>query len=153
MNFIELQEGLQNLIDKKISLSEIGRILNLSRSNISLRAKNKSEVSISELEQIQNHFGVRLYVRVDDNSIKVVTNSGERQNDTTVSDRVLRFGDRVCDLQDKHEFLDREMAQLLKISEKEYISLKLGKAEPNVAVLNRLKQCFKVSIDYLLYGG
>lgn len=79
-------------------------------------------------------------------------NTGERQNDTTIPEKVQRFGDRLGDLQDKHEFLDREMAQLLKISEKDYISLKLNKIEPDLDVLNRLKQCFKVSIDHYLYG-
>ena len=84
--------------------------------------------------------------------IKPDENTGERQNDTTVKERVSHFGERLGDLQDQHEYLDKDMAKLLKISEEDYIDLKLGDIEPDLAILNRLKQCFKVSIDYLLYG-
>ena len=51
MNFNELQVILQNLTNKKISLAEIGRILELTRSNISKRAQSKSEVTVSELKK------------------------------------------------------------------------------------------------------
>lgn len=84
--------------------------------------------------------------------IKPDENTGERQNDTTVKERLSHFGERLGDLQDQHEYLDKDMAKLLKISEEDYIDLKLGDIEPDLAILNRLKQCFKVSIDYLLYG-
>ena len=84
--------------------------------------------------------------------IKPDNNTLERQNDTTVKERVSHFGERLGELQDKHEYLDKDMAKLLKISEEDYIDLKLGDIEPELEVLNRLKQCFKVSIDYLLYG-
>lgn len=84
--------------------------------------------------------------------IKPNNNSGERQNDTTIPTKVKSFGNRLTELQDKHEYLDKDMAKLLKISEEEYIDIKLGDIEPDLKILNRLKQCFKVSIDYLLYG-
>ena len=86
-----------------------------------------------------------MFIKPDDNTL-------ERQNDTTVKERVSHFGERLGELQDKHEYLDKDMAKLLKISEEDYIDLKLGDIEPDLEVLNRLKQCFKVSIDYLLYG-
>ena len=84
--------------------------------------------------------------------IKPDENTGERQNDTTVYERLRKFGDRLTELQDKHEYLDKDMAKLLKISEEEYIELKLGDIEPDLNILNRLKQCFKISVDALLYG-
>lgn len=84
--------------------------------------------------------------------IKPDDNTGERQNDTTIQERVSHFGERLGDLQDQHEYLDKDMARLLKISECDYIDLKQGDELPDLDVLNRLKQCFKVSIDYLLYG-
>ncbi|DAB09788.1 TPA: hypothetical protein CPT95_03645 [Candidatus Gastranaerophilales bacterium HUM_15] len=87
----------------------------------------------------------QMFIKPDDNTL-------ERQNDTTVKERVSHFGERLGELQDKHEYLDKDMAKLLKISEEDYIDLKLGDIEPDLEVLNRLKQCFKVSIDYLLYG-
>ena len=44
------------------------------------------------------------------------------------------------------------MAKLLSISEDDYIDLKTGDISPDINILNRLKQFFNVSIDYLLYG-
>ena len=79
-------------------------------------------------------------------------NSCERQNDTSVEEKFSAFGKRLSKLQERHNFLDREMAQLLNISEKAYISLVVGKSKPNIDVLNCIKRNFKVSVDYLLYG-
>lgn len=152
MNFIEFQEGLQKLTNKKITQSDFARILNVGRANISDRIKRNSQVNTLEVEKIQNDLGVKLYIRVDDNSLNVSDNSLERQNDTTVDVKSSQFGKRLSELQAKHNFLDSEMAQLLKISEKDYLRLVTCKAQPDLNVLNRLKQNFKVSIDYLLYG-
>jgi len=84
--------------------------------------------------------------------IKPNNNSGERQNDTTIPTKVKSFGNRLTELQDKHEYLDKDMAKLLKISEEEYIDIKLGDEEPDIKILIRLKQLFKISIDWLMFG-
>ena len=145
MNFTELQEDLQNLIpNHKITQMSIANVLNLSRQAMSKRVKFDTEVTISELQAIENYFGVELY--------KTHAYSLERQNDTSVDEKSSQFGKRLSELQAKHNFLDREMAQLLKISEKDYLKLVVGKIQPDLNILNRIKQNFKVSIDYLLYG-
>jgi transcriptional regulator with XRE-family HTH domain len=79
-------------------------------------------------------------------------NSGNRQNDTSVEEKLSGFGRRLSQLQEQHNFLDREMAILLQVSERQYVSLVAGSKIPDIAVLNKIKQNFKVSIDYLLYG-
>ena len=152
MNFVELQEGLQKLTNRKITQSDFARILNVGRANISDRIKRNSQVNTLEVEKIQNDLGINLYVRVDSADIKISENSGERQNDTSVDEKSSQFGKRLSELQAKHNFLDREMAQLLKISENDYLKLVVGKIQPDLNILNRIKQNFKVSIDYLLYG-
>lgn len=152
MNFVEFQEGLQKLTNKKITQSDFARILNVGRANISDRIKRNSQVNTLEVEKIQNDLGINLYVRVDSTDIKISDNSGERQNDTSVDEKSSQFGKRLSELQAKHNFLDREMAQLLKISENDYLKLIVGKIQPDLNILNRIKQNFKVSIDYLLYG-
>ena len=152
MNFVEFQEGLQKLTNRKITQSDFARILNVGRANISDRIKRNSQVNTLEVEKIQNDLGINLYVRVDSTDIKISENSGERQNDTSVDEKSSQFGKRLSELQAKHNFLDREMAQLLKISEKDYLKLVVGKIQPDLNILNRIKQNFKVSIDYLLYG-
>ncbi len=144
MNFTELQTNLQLITKEKISLSEPGRILNLSRSNISLRAKNNSEITVSELQCIEKFYGVSIY--------KSNVFTLERQNDTTIPEKATKLGHRLGELQDKHEYLDKDMAKLLRISEEEYVDLKCRNAELEFKVLLRLKQCFKVSIDWLLFG-
>lgn len=145
MNYIELQTDLQNLINKKISRSKISEILGTSRQNLNTKFNNpNSDVSISELQKIEKYFGITIY--------KSGNTSGERQNDTTVNEKSSQFGKRLSELQAKHNFLDREMATLLKISEIDYIKLVTGKLKPDLDILNRLKQNFKVSIDNLLYG-
>ena len=63
------------------------------------------------------------------------------------------FGKRLSALQAKHNLLDREMAKLLDISERHYISVVTGKKEADISILNRIKQNFSVTIDYLLYGN
>lgn len=57
---------------------------------------------------------------------------GSRQNDTSLEDKIQNFGKRVSELQAQHNFLDREMAILLKISEKDYLKLVTGKNLPNL---------------------
>lgn len=58
---IEVQDDLQNLTNKsKISYTEIAKALGTGRANISLRAKNKSELTLTELKRIGNYFNVDL---------------------------------------------------------------------------------------------
>lgn len=153
MNFTELQESLQNLIpDKKITQLSFANILNLTRATVSKRVKTNSEVNISELEAIQEYYNVKLYIRTDDNNTVITVNTFDRQNDTSVDEKSSQFGKRLVELQAKHNFLDREMAKLLDITERTYLALVVGKKQPDLSILNRIKQNFKVSIDYLLYG-
>ena len=79
-------------------------------------------------------------------------NSGGRCNDTEIGNKIYGFGKRLSNLQAKHNFLDREMATLLNISERTYVALVTGSKMPDLDVLNKLKQNFRISIDYLLYG-
>lgn len=86
MNIIELQTAIQKLTNAKVSLAEIARALNVSRSNISLRAKNESEVTISEIEKVQDFFNVRLYLRVDNSDVFLASNTLERIKDDKLGD-------------------------------------------------------------------
>lgn len=76
----------------------------------------------------------------------------QRQNDTAVQEKFSQFGKRLSELQAFHNFLDREMAQLLGVSERHYISVITGRREPDIDMVNKLKQNFKISVEYLLYG-
>ena len=60
MNIIEVQNSLQNLINTKISLAEIGNILGVTRASISKRAKLGRDMKREELQIIGKHYGVNL---------------------------------------------------------------------------------------------
>lgn len=152
MLFRDFKDTLQNLTKHKITNDYFANLFGTTPQNISKRIKNNSEITLSELEIVQKDSGIILYVKTNDNNIKVLDNTLERQNDTTIPEKAQKFGNRLSELQDKHEYLDKDMAKLLKISEDEYIDMKMGDISPDINVLNRLKQCFKVSIDWLLYG-
>ncbi len=148
----EFRDNLQNLTRRKITNEYLGSLFGTSSQNISKRIKNDSEVTVSEVEIAQADCGVVILSRSDDKNLNIISNTLERQNDTTIPQKVERFGHRLSELQDKHEYLDKDMAKLLRISEEEYIDLKCGDIELEFSMLVRLKQCFKVSIDWLLFG-
>lgn len=153
MNFSTLIDGLQNLTNEKITQSDIARVLNVGRANIHDRIKRNSSVTTDEAEMIQDALGIRFFVRADNPDVHIADNSGERQNDISVHEKIEQLGFRLGQLQDQHEYLDKDMAKLLKISEDDYISIKCGEALPGIEILNQIKQHFKVSIDWLLYGN
>lgn len=144
MNFQELQKILENTTGKKISGSLLADILGGSRQNINQKINNGSEVTVLELQKVEKEFKVSLY--------KSGVYDGSRQNDTSLDDKIKEFGKRVSELQAQHNFLDREMATLLKISEKDYLKIVVGKVLPTIEVLNNIKRNFNVSIDFLLWG-
>lgn len=147
MNYNDLLTKLTFLTKRNnISQQDIATAANMERAAIHGRANRNSKFKQDEIEKIEHAFSVELSV------VSISDNSGERQNDTTVDEKSSQFGKRLSELQAQHNFLDREMAQLLKISEPAYLKLVTCKTKPDLDVLNRIKQNFKVSIDYLLYG-
>ena len=144
MNFQELQNLLEKKAQKRVSGSLLADVLGSSRQNINQKINNGSPVTVSELQKVEAEFGVSLY--------KSGAYDGSRQNDTSLEEKIKNFGKRVSELQAQHNFLDREMATLLKISEKDYLKLVTGKNLPNLDILMNIKRNFNVSIDYLLWG-
>lgn len=66
-------DDLQNLTNSKISLSQIGEILGVSRAAISKRAKLGSDIGVSELRKIEQFYKVELLERDDqiNNQVKI----------------------------------------------------------------------------------
>ena len=112
----DFRDTLQNLTRRKITNEYLGNLYGTTSQNISKRIKNNSQITVEEVEIAQADWGVTIYARTDAKKISIVDNNGERQNDTTVYERLRKFGDRLTVLQDKHEYLDKDMAKLLKIS-------------------------------------
>lgn len=154
MNFAEFLANLQNFTNNcKLRQADIARGLNTSTSNLSQKFSNpKSEVSISDAEKVQDYLGIKWLIRADNPDIYVCDNTGERQNDLSLNNKIESVGQRYGQLQDQHDYLDKDMAKLLNISEDDYISIKCGDALPNIEILTLTKQKFKVSVDWLLFG-
>lgn len=58
-------ELLRLLTNRNISQAEVGEALNTTRSNISLRCKNKSLITTEELIKINKHFNVNIKENTD----------------------------------------------------------------------------------------
>lgn len=144
MNFNELIEVTEKTAHIKVTGSKLADIFETSRQNIHKKINNGSPVTVSELQKVEAEFGVSLY--------KSGAYDGSRQNDTSLEEKIKNFGKRVSELQAQHNFLDREMATLLKISERDYLKLVTAKNLPSLDILMNIKRNFNVSIDYLLWG-
>lgn len=59
-NIIEVQTDLQKLTNKKITYTDIGNILGTGRSNISARAKKKSQVTPKEMALLEDAYNTKL---------------------------------------------------------------------------------------------
>ena len=138
---------LQYLTNTLITQKGVGEALNFSKGAINNRIIRGGDFKQDEKQRLEDFYGISF-----DDFKEAAPNTFERQNDMTVTEKSSQFGKRLSLIQEKHNFLDREMAKLLKISEDEYIDLVCGDKEPDLQVLNCIKQNFKVSIDCLLYG-
>lgn len=143
MNIDELYSNLEKL-NINPSNRDLAGLWGMDAASFSRKKKAGTPIKYKNIIQVEEFFNIKI--------LKTTNYSGDRQNDISVHEKSLHFGQRLVELQAKHNFLDREMAILLKISEKDYLRLALGKIQPDIEILNNLKQNFKVSIDHLLYG-
>lgn len=149
MNFTELQTSLQNLTNKKIFLADFAKILNCGKANISNRAKNKSEVTVSELQKIEKHYNVSLY-NTNQNPEPVL----EPDFDLCVECELSQWGKRLLMLQIASKMFDsKDFAKFLDISENRIDDFIRKNKFPNCEELLKIKTRFsKTSLDWLLFG-
>lgn len=148
MIFRELQENLQNLIpERRISQTELANVLNMTRANISLRVKNNSEVTVSELEKIEKHFGISLYK----NALNIVLTP---KYNLGVQYDLDNWGKRLLKLQVAANILDdRVFAKMLGISVKRLDDLVRKNKYPTGEEILAIKVNFSnTDINWLLFG-
>lgn len=149
MNFIELQDTLQNLTKQRIFLTDFAKILNCGKANISNRAKNGSEVTVSELQKIENHFGVSLYKSNNDKEPVLIpdVNIG-------VQFDFDQWGKRLLMLQVASKMLDSsDFAKFLDISENRLDDFIRKNKYPTGEEILKIKSKFsKTNLDWLLFG-
>ena len=137
------------------SASDFARMNGLEIRTYSSYERGERNPSLDFIEHLVSEYKVNanwLLTGKGSNFLPETKNTFSRQNDENVYEKISQMGRRLQDIQDKHNFLDKEMAILLKISEKEYIKIKLGQSEPNMDTINQIKRNFDVDIDWLLYG-
>lgn len=143
MDFYELLNDLQNLIkDRKVRQIDIANALNTSKSNISQKFINNSEVSVSELLKVQDYFGVKIFVKMD-----------ELANCDSTLAGFKTFSERLNYLMAENNLTVDKLAKDLGVSESLIEKLGLGKTEPDLKILQKLKAYFKVTIDSLVDGN
>lgn len=138
---------LQYLTNILITQKGVGEALNFSKGAINNRIIRGGNFKPEEKKELENFYGISF-----GDFKEALPNTLARQNDETVYERASQFGKRLQEIQDKHNFLNREMAQLLKISEREYTQLKIGKKAPTISVINEIKRNFVVDVDWLIFG-
>lgn len=142
MNFNELLSSLQNLIkDRRLRQVDIARALESSKSNISQKFINNSEVSVSELLKVQDFFGVKIYIKYD-----------EISHVTHPASRFKTFGQRLNYFMGENNLTVETLSKLSGIPEVTIEKLGLDKIEPDLKIAQKLKNIFHVSLDLLIDG-
>ena len=145
MNFSELLDTLQKLKSGyKINQMSIANILGLSRQTMSKRFQMGTEVTVSELKEIEKFFNVSLYKNQTDTIC-------EKDNEQVLKN-FEHFGARLNEIQGELGYLDKAMARIMGIDEKRYMRIKLGKEDATAQQLARLASKVDVSLDWLIKG-
>ena len=149
MNFLELQDTLQNLTNQEIFLADFAKILDCGKANISKRAKNNSEITVSELQKIEKYYGVSIYK-------PELAKEPELLPDFNLGIQYDfdQWGKRMLMLQVASKILDsKEFAKFLDISEKRLNEFVMKNKYPNGEELLKIKTRFsKTNFDWLLFG-
>lgn len=141
MNYNELLNSLQKLIkDRTLRQVDIARALDTSKSNISQKFINNSEVTVSELLKVQDYFGVKIYVKND-----------ERAEMLPLA-QFKTFGERLNYLMGENDLTVEKLSELSGIAESTIEKLGLDKIEPDLKTAKKLKEIFHVSLDLLIDG-
>ena len=147
MHYNELLIKLSYLTQRNnIKQTEIGKCINKDRSAMNKRAKYNFKFTDVEIKQIENYFNVSL------SDIVLYENSKNRQYDENIKSKHENIGKRIQEIINQNKLTNTQMAGVICISEQQLSDLINGKSLPDLIILDSLKQNFKISIDWLLYG-
>ena len=66
--------------------------------------------------------------------------------------QIIKYRKKIYDIQKKNELSNRQTAGLLDITETELAGILSGKTLPDIDIIINMKQNFKISTDWLLFG-
>ena len=147
---MNINELLKELTKRNISLSgrAISQIWGMDETSFSKKKKSGTQIKQKNIIQLEEVLGIKLIKELEKDSI----NTLERHFDADIKSKRIKFGSRIEEIRNKNNISNAQMAGLLNISEKELYDITSGKLQPNIILLDNLKQNFKISIDWLLYG-
>ena len=146
MNYATFIDELQNLINRKVTHSEIAEVLNCGRANISKKVNTPtSEVTVTDLFKIQEFYNV-IFPQFS------LQNTLQPKDNEQVLKNFEHFGARLNEIQGELGYLDKAMARIMGIDEKRYMRIKLGKEDATAEQLAWLASKVDVSLDWLIKG-
>lgn len=152
-----LQENLKKIrLKLGYSQQEIADKLRININTYRGYEYNKREMPYEILKFLSNSFGVNINWLLTGNG-DMFFNSPKNEDfpkkeSNSVNSIFFNIGNRLNKLQAENKVSDTEMAKILGIYEYEYTDLKNGIKEPNLKILNCLKEAFNISVDWILYG-
>ena len=144
MDVSDILITLKNLTNARIIKSDLARALCVDPAALRRKELAKVQLKPCEIKKIEDYFCVSLN--------RIIENTLERRFDNEVIKNQKDYGKRIKKIQEKNNLSKRQMSGILDLSETEFGEMIDGKVLPNLIILNNLKQNFKVSIDWLLYG-
>ncbi len=148
---MNINELLNELVKHNISLSgrAISQIWGMDETSFSKKKKSGTQIKQKNIMQLEDALGIKLTSK---ENYETINNSLSRYSNNNIKEKRKYFGKRIEIIKNKNKLSDLEMAKLLNINEKELINIIKGEIQPDLNLLDNIKQNFQVSIDWLLYN-
>lgn len=140
----EYKELVEEISHYKVTNTYIGKVLNTSSQNISKRIKNNSELTTTELSKLESAFGVFHFDEKEFNS----TNSLKRRP-KNISAAFSTWGTRLEKVQIANSLTEKEMAEILNISQSLYGEILCNEANPSIDLIKSIVENFDVDLNWL----
>ena len=141
---------IKELLNK--TTEQIARDLDIPARTIGGYEREERTPSIDFAIKMQNAYNVNINWLLTNNGAIFNSSNDLKKTKNNIHNRVTSFFHRLKEIQTSNKLLDKELAKILEISEKRYLSISLGKEEPTLKEINNIKTNFNVDIDWLLYG-
>lgn len=148
MKYSQLIDTLQNVTKSKVNLKEIADIIGIPVRTLYTRSQRNSNFTIGEIKKIETFYDIQLF-NTDKTENK---NTLERCYNPDIINKIKDFGKRIFDIQTQNNLSNYQMAGILDVSTEEFNNIINCYTVPNFNIINNLKQNFRVSVDWLLYG-
>ena len=137
------------------NLQEISDILGIPLNTYIGYEYRTKNVPLDFLISLNNNLNININWLLTGNGEMLINSCGnslKKSDNESIVKKNVYIGKRLIQIQEKNNLLDKDMAKILEMYRDDYIDLKLGNKEPTFKIINKIKQSFDISIDWLLYG-